>query len=309
MDELYQHILDTLDMNTTSKDMRVLSAILKSQRDPTDFVSFEEIGLQLTLEEGRRRGKDPTIYRSLSALQQMGYLEVESRGKKRGYRSNALLIQTAIQNRVERMIPELTRDVERLTQEIDRIEGLNVEELMDRMINEVLGEVKEEKPLFAAEWQGILWLIEEKIATPLRKGDLVRITLDWIRNLDDFNDIERRFSQTIYRQGIEFRVLEHRRVSTGMIDKYREVMRRLHELGNSELRLSHREDATYQFISLGRRGIILITSEQPMTAVWIPRESNPHLIDDAIDNFDADFDNGTDVFEYQGTGVHAESAQ
>ncbi|RLI58069.1 MAG: hypothetical protein DRO87_06290, partial [Candidatus Thorarchaeota archaeon] len=74
------------------------------------------------------------------------------------------------------------------------------------------------------------------------------------------------------------------------------------------LRLSHREDTTYQFISLGRRGIILITSEQPMTAVWIPRESNPHLIDDAIDSFDADFDSGTDVFEYQGTGIHAESA-
>ncbi|RLI52476.1 MAG: hypothetical protein DRO87_13150, partial [Candidatus Thorarchaeota archaeon] len=229
MDELHQHILDALGMNTTSKDMRVLSAILKSQHSPTDFVSFEEIRLQLTLKEGRRGGKDPTIYRSLSSLQQMGYLEVESRGKKRGYKSNAHLIQTAIKNRIERMIPELTRDVKRLTQEIDHIEGLNVEELIDQMIDEVLGGVKEEKPLFAAEWEGILWLIEEKIATPLRKGDLVRIALDWIRDLNDFNDIEKRFSQTIYRQGIEFRILKHRRVSTGMIDKYREVMRRFYK--------------------------------------------------------------------------------
>jgi len=44
-------------------------------------------------------------------------------------------------------------------------------------------------------------------------------------------------------------------------------------------------------------GIVLIVSESPPTATWIPRGANPYLVDEAISIFDKDFTAGVDVYQ------------
>ncbi len=70
--------------------------------------------------------------------------------------------------------------------------------------------------------------------------------------------------------------------------------------GNVTYKVLPREDATYQFISKNREGIVLIVSESPLSANWMPRTGHVELVDDAIDNFNADFEKGIDLLEYEG---------
>jgi hypothetical protein len=70
--------------------------------------------------------------------------------------------------------------------------------------------------------------------------------------------------------------------------------------GKVGCRVLPRTDATYQFIGRNTEGIVLIVSESPLSATWLPRSSNAELVDNAIDNFDSDYEKGTDLLEFEG---------
>ena len=76
-----------------------------------------------------------------------------------------------------------------------------------------------------------------------------------------------------------------------------DMRRRGNEVG---YRVLPREDATYQFIGRNNEGIVLIVSESPLSATWLPRSSNVELVDNAIDSFDSDYEKGTDLLDYEG---------
>ena len=55
-------------------------------------------------------------------------------------------------------------------------------------------------------------------------------------------------------------------------------------------------------------GIVLIVAENPLTATWIPRNTNPSLVDDAIERFDNEFENSfnpEDVFASRSDDIDA----
>ena len=56
-----------------------------------------------------------------------------------------------------------------------------------------------------------------------------------------------------------------------------------------------REDSTYQFVGRNSEGILLIVSENPLSVTWLPRSANPELLDNAIQSFDKDYSEGSDV--------------
>ena len=67
----------------------------------------------------------------------------------------------------------------------------------------------------------------------------------------------------------------------------------------AETKVTFKDTKTYQSVSLNRDGIVLVVSEEPYTAVWVPRSVNSKLVDDVIDSYDEDFENGTDFLELE----------
>ena len=101
--------------------------------------------------------------------------------------------------------------------------------------------------------------------------------------------------------GVIFHGLEHNKVSK----KQRELFTRFTLAYRKEgyepgFRICERKDSTYQFVGRKDEGIVLIVSENPMSATWIPRSANADLVDNAIETFDADYDAGKDIADIGG---------
>jgi hypothetical protein len=292
---------EALGIDLGSKDMRVLGAILKAQREPTDFVGFEEIRRQLAIDEGGRKGKDPLIYRSLMNLEQGNYLEVEKEGKKHGYRSNTGLIQRAIQRAVEERRRNLNSRIQEIGGEIDYIQSMDFQSLAESMVSLAFGSGRIQKSLFAQGWEDVLRLIDDAVYRGMKSGDIVRITLGWVDEPDDVEASRLVGIAQLIKRGIIFRALEHRRLKGPRLERYREIFRSFQEQGyEPEFRVAPRDDATYQFIARNEEGIVLIVSESPLSATWIPKTANPALVKNAVESFDEDYRGGIDVSQYRG---------
>jgi predicted transcriptional regulator len=297
----HDELLAAIGLDTTRKDMIVLGALLKAQKKPTDFIDFETLREQLEKDEGSRKGKDPLIYRSLSKLEKKGFLKIDKGGHKHGYNSSIALIESAL----AKMVADYLKDLEKKLNEVDAEVTLLSEMSSDRMASGVIdlsaGKGKIEKPVFAQGWDNIVKLLDDKVYGNIKKGDVVRIKLEWLSQIDYFNPKRVVNIERILKEGIKIRALDHDRGERELRPDMKMLLKKMQDIGgNVTYRVFPRKDATYQFIGKNRDGIVLVVSESPLSATWLPRSGNVELVDNAIDNFDDDFKKGTNLLEYEG---------
>ena len=98
MNTEFQHdqMFELIGLDITRKDMVVLRSLLRAQKTPGEFIDFETIREQLASDEGSRKGKDPLIYRSLSALEDDGFVRIDKSGHKHAYTSSIAIIEKAL---------------------------------------------------------------------------------------------------------------------------------------------------------------------------------------------------------------------
>lgn len=298
-EEQHLDVLRILDLDLKKKDMIVLGALLKAQREPTEFIEFDALREQLAKDEGGRKGKNELIYRSLSQLEQIGLIEVDRGGYKHGYNSGLKLLQNVLRDGIKAKTSDMKKELKSLDTEIKTLSDLSPEVIASSVLSLLAGKQAVERPVFAQGWRGILSLIDEKIYKTLKKNDLVRITLEWYSNREAMTESRIKNIEKILRKGVEIRGIEHRFPEKKRLESFVPILNDLSPKGfNFGYRICPRADATYQFISKNREGIILIVSENPLSATWTPRSANPDLVDNAISSFDSDFENGSDIFDY-----------
>ncbi len=293
-----QAIIEILDFELHRKDMVILGAILKSQSGPTNYVDFETIRTQLAIDEGGRKGKDSLIYRSLSWLESAGLIKVDRSKHKHGYNSDVGLMHKVLRKKMKETTWEIKSEIRELDSEIEFLTNLDAEDIALDMIAIAVGKHKIEKPVFAEGWADVLQLIDDKIYKHVQKGDLVRYTLEWMSRVDVISQARMERVASLIEKGIIFHGLKHSKMDKqqrDVLNKFTQLFRE-HDY-QPEFRICERQDATYQFVGRSDEGIILIVSENPMSATWIPRSSNPELVINALKTFDADFNAGIDIAE------------
>ena len=135
----------------------------------------------------------------------------------------------------------------------------------------------------------------------LKKSDVVRIKLDWLAHIDYLTRDRILNMRRIVEKGVEIRALDNDRGEEEMRQQLKKVLVKLREAGGDVgYMVFPRGDATYQFVSRNTEGIVLIVSESPLSATWLPRSGNTELVDNAIENFDKDYELGTDLLDYKG---------
>ena len=297
----HEEIIDMIGLDVKSKDMLVLGALLKAQKDPTDFIDFESLREQLAIEEGFRKGKDSLIYRSLSWLESEGFLRIDKGGHKHGYNSNIATIQRALANLVTRSIKNSEKELKDIDSKVTVLSDMNSDAMASRLIELLAGKTKIERPVFAQGWEDIVKLLDDKVYNGLKKSDVVRIKLDWLAHIDYLTRDRILNMRRIVEKGVEIRALDNDRGEEEMRQQLKKVLVKLREAGGDVgYMVFPRGDATYQFVSRNTEGIVLIVSESPLSATWLPRSGNTELVDNAIENFDKDYELGTDLLDYKG---------
>jgi len=296
----YEELLEAIGLDRTRKDMVILGALLKAQKGPTDFVDFETLREQLAKDEGSRKGKDPLIYRSLSTLEKEGLLKIDKGGHKHGYNSSVAMLEKAVVNIVAKNIKSLEKELKEIDSEIAVLSEMNTDTMASDVIELMVGKRKIEKPIFAQGWDNILKVLDDKVYKNLKKGDVVRITLEWLTQVD-YNKPKRiRIIESLLESGVEIRALDRDRGEKKIRSNMTELLVKTRAMGsNVGYRVFPRKDATYQFIGCNEEGIVLVISESPLSATWLPRSSNAELVDNAIDSFDRDYERGTNLIDFE----------
>ena len=297
-DVQYQAIIEILEFEIHRKDMIILGAILKSQSGPTSYVDFETIRAQLAIDEGGRKGKDSLIYRSLSWLEKAGFIKVNRSEHKHGYNSDVGLMHRVFRKSMKEATKEIKSEIRNLDSEIEVLTKMDTENLASDMISIAAGKHKIEKPVFVVGWEDVLQLIDDKIYNLVEKGDIVRFSLEWLSRVEVISQIRMERLASLIKNGIIYQGLKHSKVDKEELDLLEKFTLFFREQGYQPgFRIYERKDATYQFVGRGDEGIVLIVSENPMSATWIPRSSNPELVDNAIKTFDEDYAAGIDIAE------------
>jgi len=296
----YEELLEAIGLDRTKKDLVILGALLKAQKKPTDFIDFETLRGQLAEDEGSRKGKDPLIYRSLSMLEKEGFLKIDKGGHRHGYNSSVAMLEKAVVNIVTRNIKRLEKELKEIDSEIAELSDMNTDTMASDVIEHMVGKRKIEKPIFAQGWDNILKILDDQVYKNLKKGDVVRITLEWSTQVD-YNTPKRiRIIEKLLERGVEIRALDHDRGEKKIRSNMRELFAKTRAMGaNVGYRVFPRKDATYQFIGRNEEGIVLVISESPLSATWLPRSSNAELVDNAIESFDRDYERGTNLIDFE----------
>jgi hypothetical protein len=292
-------VLDIIDLSLRRKDMVVLGALLKAQSDTTAFVDFESLREQLAKDEGGKKGKDSLIYRSLSWLEETGLIEIDRSGHKHGYNSNIGLTHKVVRHAIRKKTASLEKEIKSLDTEIQLLSEISPDSLAADIISLATGMLPEDRPIFVQGWQNLLKLVDDKVYKGLKKKDILRFTLEWYDRPEESEKSRVLNIESILKSGIEIRGLEHRKLKKERIRRFAQMRDQYAQAGHKVgFRLCMREDSTYQFIGRNAEGILLIVSENPLSATWLPRSANPELVDDAIQTFDRDYREGSDISSF-----------
>jgi len=294
-EDIMHDIMEILEIDLNSKEMIVLRALLKTQNEPKTHVDFDTLRSQLEIEEGRRKGEDALIYRTLSRLEQIGFVQVDRSSHKHGYNSNVTLMRDVFQRVINERMKIFERNLTELDGEIQILSSIDPQKLERDLTDFLVGEKELPKPIFAEGWQNILELINEKVYAKLKRGDTIRITVEWLEKFNELGVQRINQIESLLKRGVRFLGLDHTN-SSSSLDARLKLLRMWRKRGyDTQYRRCLRNDATYQIIARNREGAVLIVSESPLSATWIPRESNPDLVDNAINSFDIDFKQGIEL--------------
>ena len=289
-------VLEAIELDLNRKDMVILGALLKAQSDSIGHVSFDSLREQLAKDEGEKRGKDSLVYRSLSWLDQVGLIQVDRSGHKHGYNSNVGLMHKVIEKAMKEKSSFLSKDLKALDSEIQMLSEIDFNALALDLISPVSGTKTAEKPSFAQGWQNILKLMDDKIYKGLKKNDIIRFTLEWYDRPEELERPRLDNIESMLRFGVEIRGLEHRRLDKKRIRRFVKYFENFQKGGyRVGFRLCPRENSTYQFVARNSEGIVLIVSENPLSATWLPKSANAELVNDAIQSFDRDYQSGLEI--------------
>ncbi|MDH4214039.1 MAG: hypothetical protein OEV85_08975 [Candidatus Thorarchaeota archaeon] len=292
-------VLETVGFDMKRKDMIVLGALLKSQSEPKAFVDFESLREQLAKDEGGKKGKDSLIYRSLSWLEQAGLLQVDRSGHKHGYNSNLGMMQKVLKQRIKTKLSEFAKESKALDVDIHVISEINANSLAADVVALAVGTQLAERPFFAQGWQNIVKLLDDKVYRNLKKNDIIRFTLEWYDRPKELEEPRVDIIEKILKEGVEVRGLEHRKLGGKSYQRFAQLFRIFIQKGYKVgLRVRLREDSTYQFVGRSSEGILLIVSENPLSGTWLPRSANPELVDNAIQSFDRDYLEGSEISSF-----------
>jgi DNA-binding PadR family transcriptional regulator len=278
--------------------MVVLRALIKAQKDHESLVSFEEIKESFSIEGGKKSVSDPLLYRSLTSLEKDRYIIVDRTGYRHRYGSSHKVMRKGLKRAKQAAVEKLESKLSEINLEIENLDLLDSRTLAVEFMLRLMGKRVRSKPIFVEGLMSCFGVIEREICNSSDRRDIIRFTTDWMRAEEDVDGRLMNILECIGKTGAEIRILCRSDENPVLTDEYHNIVQMLHEQGHRlEMRRFARDDATYQFVSKSREGMILVVAETPLAATWISRNDNLLLIGSAIESFEKDYENAQRLTE------------
>ncbi|TFF91260.1 hypothetical protein EU545_04830 [Candidatus Thorarchaeota archaeon] len=298
-------VLDLLGFDPTENKAKILSAIVKSKTHESDWVPFKKLYNQLLLEKGltleeRDVKLEPLVYRVLSDLEEEGYISVDRSSYRHGYKSSLSEIAAALRAQILRAKRSIRSRIEEINTDLEIIDELEKRPPVNLLVEAVTGIRPEDRTEYASGIDAVRRMIDEIVYARGRKGDTVRISTSWTGS--DWREVHERFNSvgTLARRGASVHILTSKEwsVSDKMEEQMKEYYKKLRDESlDIEIKHRARESAMYQMMTRNRDEIVLVVSEDPVAATFIPRSANPMLIDNSVEVFDREFAEGYDILQ------------
>ncbi len=301
-------LIKSLGLIPTSGIERVLNAILSSQESLGRGVTIDAIDKKLSEMAGGKKTTRPLIYRHLKALEQSGLMTVNRTNKPYLYTVNFESTIKAIERYKTEKLLKLQQEIDRIDVEQEMLKSVEMPWLARRFVERLVGPERKVRTKTVKGVSNALLFIENEISYNTTKGDVLRVTTDWIP-VEVKEQLESQYKRMVAAmQGAKIRVMEYhpRQVLPDIVAwRYKALQELVEEGTDIEYKIANQSRQgvrTYQGIALNRDSLILLVSEEPFILVWIPRETNAALIDEAVNSFDRDFEQGIDYLEYYKEG-------
>lgn len=305
MSDGIQRVWNLIGIDPKDGRSRVLRAIITSQSEMGSGCTFDRIRTKLMEMSGGKDMARPLIYRYLKSLEEHNLIQVDRDSNPNLYVVDVTILSQGLDSLKTDALDELDMQYQKTSQSLTTLYNIDASWLARDLIEMLVGEPFVSGSRYTQGIQEIQELIGSEIYSRARKGDVVRVTLDWDFQSRGSEAKKRELGRTLFARGVKMKFILHnpKRVDQELlvdrIQEYKQI-RSIAEIRDlAETKVTFKDTKTYQTVALNRDGIVLIVSEEPYTAVWVPRSVNSKLVDDVVDSYEEDFENGTDLFELE----------
>ncbi|MDF1538553.1 MAG: hypothetical protein P1Q69_06590 [Candidatus Thorarchaeota archaeon] len=295
--------LDILGIDLRDGRSRILRAIVSTQDEKGVGTTFDAMRTKLLEETGGKEIARPLIYRYLKFLEGDGLIVVDRSSAPNQYITNLPVLSRGIEAIRVQHVTKLKENQKSLLATHETVSTLTPSWLARDLIETLLGTRFESGSRSTQGINEIQDLIGSEIYSRAREGDVIRATLDWNFRTKSYEEKNRNIGIALFSKKVLMKFILHNPdyVNQDLLrDRIQEYKRlkSIPEIGKyAESRVTFKTTKTYQAVSLNREGVVLVVSDDPYTAVWIPRSVNSKLVDEIVDRFDEDFDGSTDLVD------------
>ncbi|TFG12269.1 hypothetical protein EU537_09995 [Candidatus Thorarchaeota archaeon] len=291
---------DLLGLDINEVRFLVLQAIALASRKSGSSVTFTQLNEVLTdLRQGKKTAK-PQIYRYITEMEELGFIAVDRSEYRNRYETNVQYIGKSLISLKAATQKDMEERLKTIGHERKELDEIAITRLSREFSLLLTGKELQQQPRVIEGIEAIHNVIESVFYELAETGDIVRATLDWVDIPKNMESIRWDAIRRIVARGAQYRIM-YRLNSIPSLDTlesrknaYRSIRK---EFNNISLRESRKEAKSYDGLSLNRDSILLIVTERPLTAIYVPRSENAELVDSFVHSYDAEFEKAEDVID------------
>lgn len=285
-----------------SRLMNLLSIILKLQKDPPIPLAFAEIYDQLMKEEPEAKLTKAWVHRVLKSLVEIQLVRIENpTSHRKRFIADVNTVMAGLEQLKTNRIHELEEQKSEIDKTLEDVTDLDCGTLTQQFIKTVTGTQQKISSRIVRGVDELHRVLRYNMLDVAKKGDTIRATVLWLEPFVGDNTLERtrRFIEAAQR-GADVRYMlstdvfrrDEARDAMAEMEGGFEMLRNVLELRKSGVKFNVRlydGQNTYNQVSFNNDNMALVIAENPVTAIWITRDFNPDLIDNAVRAFDKDW--------------------
>ncbi len=297
----------TLGISLNSREFQILKYILqiseREKRQPT----FSDIQGMANASTDVPVSKQ-WIYRCLKNLEESKFITVDRINKPARYSASLIDTRNGFSLLAEQKATTLQEEWKQVAAKLETIQSCNTYDLAYYLVDTLSGNRAENRSGVIEGVSNIRQTIAMEICEKPRMGDTIRINNRRTIVEIDTNapvSIERMLLETCTKNVRMMALLDReplqRLIEDGSLMQFmakeKETLLHILNTGNLEIRVAEKNLVPYRMITLNSEKLFLFLADKPRTdtVALISRESNPMLLDEAVNAFDETWKNSQNV--------------
>ena len=296
--------IELLGLALTSSDMQVLKALLNVQTSKNKYLTCDGINEHI-MKENEKEISSAWTYQCLNNLEEKGFIQVDVMLKPRRYMASQETVRSGLERALEERLAHYNEESETLRSQIKKFKTMDIAKETSSLWNTLLNRTEQQEAIILETTEEVRSAIINEIIKKGKKGDIIRI----IQSPTVLKDISQS-SGPVERQLIDFVTSEGEIRAVLLVSDLQSEMKMLmtffrdmtekfvNAVASTNLNLRYTRDKkhTYRFLALNDEKMVLILTDSvfPDKAVFLKKQDNPKLFEDALSVFETIYEKSED---------------